>query len=67
SIVDGKMYAINHDGQLRVKMLYRLPGGGVRMRSYNRNEHPVEEYSAQDMVDKQIIVVGKVFWSSVLW
>ncbi|WP_164446320.1 S24 family peptidase, partial [Pseudomonas viridiflava] len=66
SIVDGKMYAINHDGQLRVKMLYRLPGGGVRMRSYNRNEHPDEEYSAQDMVDKQIIVVGKVFWSSVL-
>lgn len=67
TIVDGKMYAINHDGQLRVKMLYRLPGGGVRMRSYNRDEHPDEEYSAQDMIDKQIIVVGKVFWSSVLW
>jgi phage repressor protein C with HTH and peptisase S24 domain len=67
NIIDGKMYALVHAGQLRVKMLYRLPGGGVRMRSYNREEHPDEEYSAQDMIDKEIIVLGKVFWSSVLW
>ena len=67
NIIDGKMYAINHDGQLRVKTLYRLPGGGIRMRSFNRDEHPDEEYSAQDMIDKEIVILGKVFWSSVLW
>jgi len=67
SVVDGKMYALNHGGQLRVKMLYRLPGGGIRMRSYNREEHRDEEYSAQDMIDKEIVVLGRVFWSSVLW
>jgi len=67
SIVDGKMYALNHGGQLRVKMLYRLPGGGIRLRSYNRDEHPDEEYTAQQMIDSEIIVLGKVFWSSVLW
>lgn len=67
SVVDGKMYAVNHGGQLRVKMLYRLPGGGIRMRSYNREEHPDEEYSAEEMIDKEIIVLGRVFWSSVLW
>ncbi|WP_337993409.1 helix-turn-helix transcriptional regulator [Pseudomonas putida] len=67
SVVDGKMYAIDHDGQLRVKLLYRLPGGGIRMRSFNRDEHPDEEYTAQEMLDQNIHIKGKVFWSSVLW
>lgn len=67
SVVDGKMYALDHDGQLRVKMLYRLPGGGIRMRSFNRDEHPDEEYTAQQMIDQNIVIKGKVFWSSVLW
>lgn len=67
AVVDGKMYAIDHDGQLRVKTLYRLPGGGIRMRSFNRDEHPDEEYTAQEMIDQNIHVKGKVFWSSVLW
>ncbi|WKL65498.1 MULTISPECIES: XRE family transcriptional regulator [Pseudomonas] len=67
SVVDGKMYAIDHDGQLRVKTLYRLPGGGIRMRSFNRDEHPDEEYTAQEMADQNIHIKGKVFWSSVLW
>ena len=66
AVVDGKMYAINHGGQLRVKTLYRLPGGGVRLRSYNRDEHPDEEYSAEELVSKQILVIGRVFWYSVL-
>lgn len=66
AITDGKMYALNHGGQLRVKTLYRAPGGGIRMRSYNRDEHPDEEYSAEDMLQKDIIVIGKVFWYSVL-
>ena len=66
SITDGKMYALNHGGQLRVKTLYRLPGGGLRMRSYNREEHPDEEYSAIELVKNEIIVIGKVFWYSVL-
>ncbi|MCX2896815.1 LexA family transcriptional regulator [Pseudomonas mandelii] len=66
TITDGKMYALNHGGQLRVKTLYRLPGGGLRMRSYNRDEHPDEEYSALELVKNEIIVIGKVFWYSVL-
>lgn len=65
SIIDGKMYAIDHDGMLRVKMLYRLPGGGIRLRSYNTDEHPDEHYSVEDA--KHIRIIGKVFWSSVLY
>ncbi|WP_166359304.1 LexA family transcriptional regulator [Pseudomonas akapageensis] len=66
SVIDGKMYAINHDGHLRIKTLYRLPGGGIRMRSFNRDEHPDEEYSVSEMASKEITIIGKVFWYSVL-
>ncbi len=65
AIVDGKMYAINHEGQLRVKLLYRLPGNGLRLRSYNTEEHPDERYDAE-YVAEHIRVIGKVFWYSVL-
>jgi phage repressor protein C with HTH and peptisase S24 domain len=67
SITDGKMYALNHGGQLRVKTLYRLPGGGIRMRSFNRDEHPDEEYTVTEMAESGIEILGRVFWSSVLW
>lgn len=67
AITDGKMYALDHGGQLRVKTLYRLAGGGIRMRSFNRDEHPDEEYTIQEMLQKEIVVLGKVFWSSALW
>lgn len=62
SIVDGKVYALKDDGMLRVKTLYRLPGGMVRLRSYNR-----DEYSDEDRSLDTIEVIGRVFWSSVLW
>jgi phage repressor protein C with HTH and peptisase S24 domain len=67
AVKDGKVYVIKHEGELRVKQLYRLPGGGLRFRSFNRAEHDDEDYSPQEMLDKHIEVVGKVFWSSVLW
>lgn len=66
TITDGKMYALNHGGQLRVKILQRLPGGGIRMKSYNRDDYPDEEYTSEQMVEKQILIIGKVFWYSVL-
>lgn len=64
SIVDGKMYALSHAGLLRVKTLYRLPGGGIRLRSFNRDEHPDEEYTADEMRDNEISILGRVFWSA---
>lgn len=62
-VVDGDMYAIDHAGQLRVKQLYRLPGGGLRLRSFNRDEHPDEEYTAQQIQDQELSIIGRVFWS----
>lgn len=42
-ITDGCYYEINHGGSHFFKMLYRLPGGGVRVVSRNKEEYP--EYS----------------------
>ncbi|MCG9697450.1 helix-turn-helix transcriptional regulator [Shewanella sp. Isolate11] len=64
TIIDGKMYAINHDGMLRVKRLYQLPGNGLRLRSYNIDEYPDEIYDGE--IRKHITIIGRVFWYSVL-
>lgn len=63
TIKDGKMYAIEQDGMLRVKLLYRIPGG-LRVRSYNREEHEDEDYFGP--AADNIKVIGWVFWYSVL-
>lgn len=63
-IKDGKIYAIDHGGMLRVKYLYRTPGSGVRLRSENADEYPDEVFTGEDA--KQIRVLGWVFWWSVL-
>lgn len=63
-IVDGKMYAIDNGGLLRVKYLYRLPGGGVRIRSANRDEYPDEDLTIDQL--EHFRVIGRVFWYSVL-
>lgn len=64
-IVDGKVYAINHDGLMRIKRLYRLPGNGIRINSFNKEEYPDEELSPDDRVSFHVI--GRVFWHSSIW
>lgn len=63
-ISDGKIYAIDHDGWLRIKLLYRMPNGGIRMRSFNSEAYPDEIYTHEQT--KEIRILGKVFWYSVL-
>ncbi|MGE8479351.1 MAG: LexA family transcriptional regulator [Pseudomonas shirazensis] len=60
-VTDGDLYAINHNGQLRVKQIFRQPGG-IRLRSFNRDEHPDEDYTFQRMHDEEISILGHVFW-----
>lgn len=63
-IIDGKMYALNHGGMLRVKYLYRMPSGGIRIRSANREEYPDEEIHPQS--EDEFRILGRVFWYGVL-
>lgn len=60
-VIDGEMYAINHSGQLRIKQVYRLPNG-IRLRSFNRDDHPDEDYSFERIREEQISIIGHVFW-----
>ena len=64
AIQDGKAYALDHNGELRVKLLYKLPGGGIRIRSYNREEYPDENYASTEL--DSIKILGRMFWYSVL-
>ena len=61
TIRDGKIYAINHGGLLRIKILYKMPNDYVKIRSYNEEEHPDEIAHLSELV-----IIGKVFWYSVL-
>ncbi|MBY6104880.1 helix-turn-helix transcriptional regulator [Ferrimonas balearica] len=65
-IRDGKIYAINHDGLLRVKVLQKLPGDGLRLRSYNMDKatFPDEDYYRTEL--DNIRVLGRIFWYSVI-
>jgi phage repressor protein C with HTH and peptisase S24 domain len=65
-VIDGEMYALEHGGMLRVKYLYRLPGNGLRLRSHNSAEYPDELFSAEQIDQQGIRVLGWVFWWSTL-
>lgn len=63
-IEDGEIYAFDHDGMLRVKYLYRMPGGGLRIRSENDEEYPDEVLTAEQAAELRIL--GWVFWWSTV-
>lgn len=65
NIIDGEIYAFNHGGMLRVKYLYRLPAGAIRIRSENDNEYPDEIMTAEQFLD-EVKMLGRVFWWSTV-
>ncbi|MCO6504746.1 MAG: helix-turn-helix transcriptional regulator [Snodgrassella sp.] len=60
-IRDGKIYAINHDGLLRIKILKKRPGNKLLIQSFNSAEYADEEANMEE-----INIIGRVFWWSVL-
>ena len=70
NIVDGKLYAIDHNGELRVKQVFRIPGGrGLRFHSFNtdKNNFPDEELSPEKLEEENVRIIGRVFWSAAFW
>ncbi|MGJ7515465.1 S24 family peptidase [Pseudomonas baetica] len=65
-IVDGEIYAIEHDGMLRIKYLHRMPGNALRLRSHNREDYPDEIFRPAQIEEQNIRVLGWVFWWSTL-
>jgi phage repressor protein C with HTH and peptisase S24 domain len=66
TLMDGKIFAINHNSELFIKKLYKLPGGGLRIYSFNETEYPAREYTQLEVGEQKITIIGKVFWYSVL-
>lgn len=54
-VIDGKVYALWYDGGERVKRLYRLPGGGLRIRSDNDAKYPPIELKEDSAATVHII------------
>ncbi len=62
-ITDGGIYAIEQDELFRIKLLYRLPGRRLSIRSYNKEEFPDEEADIDD-----VTIIGRVInWSVMAW
>ncbi|HAF2581956.1 TPA: helix-turn-helix transcriptional regulator [Salmonella enterica] len=61
TIKDGAIYAIEQDELFRLKLLYRLPGRRLSIRSYNKDEYPDEEADADS-----VKIIGRVIHWSVM-
>lgn len=59
-LANGKIYALNVDGQLIVKRIHRPVKGGIVLISDNK-EYPAEEIAPDSQAEIQII--GQVVWS----
>jgi len=57
-VLDGKVYALWYDGGERVKRLYRMPGGGLMIRSDNEDKYPPLKLSAQEA--ESVRIIGRV-------
>jgi phage repressor protein C with HTH and peptisase S24 domain len=53
-IIDGRVYALWYEGGERVKRLYRMPGGGLRIKSDNAQFETIELH-ADDIAHVRII------------
>jgi len=63
-VVDGFIYAIAHLNEVRLKSITRLPGSSLCLSSFNRARYDDEIYSAAEIQEQGIIVLGRVFWVS---
>ena len=63
-IKDGKIYAFDHGGLLRVCRLYRQPYGAIKI-VHDNKEYPDEILTAEQW-DNDVNLLGWVFWWSTL-
>jgi transcriptional regulator with XRE-family HTH domain len=62
-VVDGDLYLLMHADMLRVAFVYRIPGG-YRLKFTNEQDWPIETITGD--AAKEIRVIGRVFWYSVM-
>ena len=65
-VLPDHLFAVEQDGELRIKFVERIESGGLRLISYNRAEYPDESYTFDQFVEQQMKVLGRVFWWSTI-
>jgi len=65
-VFDGEIYAIDHDGMVKVKYAFRLPDGGFRLVSRNEDKiaYPDEDFSAERIEKENVKVIGQMWWQA---
>ncbi|WLQ15391.1 S24 family peptidase [Hahella aquimaris] len=64
SIKDGKLYGIDHSGMIIVRQVFRVPGGGLRLKCYNGADYPDEIVVGESL--KNVRILGRIVWYSVI-
>ncbi|MDD0973205.1 LexA family transcriptional regulator [Pseudomonas fontis] len=65
-VIDGEVYAVLHNGRLRIHSLSQRPNGALRLHSHDSDEFPCETYSVSQARNQGLEIVGWVFWWSQL-
>lgn len=66
TIKNGKVFVICHGGLYKIRRLYQMPLGGVRIVCDNSSEYPEEKLTAQEIIDQRFQVVGWAWsWQSL--
>lgn len=61
-VIQGELYALLHNGRLRINSLSQCPNGALRLHSHDSDEHPTETYSPAQLKNQKLSVLGWVFW-----
>ncbi|MBK59402.1 MAG: hypothetical protein CML01_11435 [Pseudomonas sp.] len=65
-IVDGKIYAVQISGEIWIKRAYRIPGGGLRLTSYDPDVEDMR-FTPDMLRTQQVAIVGRVFYNATCY
>lgn len=61
-VVEGEVYAVLHNGQLRINSLSKRSNGALRLYSHDNEGFPCESYSVSQARSQHLEILGWVFW-----
>lgn len=63
-VVEGEIYALLHNGRLRIHSLSKRSNGALRLHSHDNEGFPCESYSVSQSRSQHLQILGWVFWWS---
>ena len=65
-VVDGKIYAVQISDEIWIKRAYRIPGGGLRLASYDQDVEDMR-FTPDMLRTQQVAIVGRVFYNATCY